>query len=218
MPMIERSLILIIVLHGCRAAVGDARPLSLEIRIEGDPGVPLSGVPVKVDGDLIGLSDGNGRLRTVLASLPGSVVRISLECPEGHRQSKEAKTLRIRRYEDRAPTAPLRVVLRCRPRLRIAAILVRTENQAGVSVLVDGDLAATTNDLGIAHVSRSVPPGTELLVELDASQRSRLRPRRTSRVINVADFDEVFVIDQQFEASRGRRKAMPPRRRIIKIE
>lgn len=206
-----------ILLYGCRAPASDARPLPVEVIVEDDSGVRLSGVPIKVNDDLVGRTDANGALQTRVVGLPGSMMLISPECPDDHRRSGEPATLRIRRYET-ALVPPLTVVLRCRPELRIAAIVVRTANHPGVSIHVDGEMVAATNDDGMAHLSRLVPPGTELLVELDASRYPQLRPQRTSRTLSIADSHDVFVIDQHYQPTRRASRVTARRRRILKIE
>jgi len=219
MSMTARRLILIILLHGCRATVGGARQLPVEVIVEGDFGGRLSGVPIRVNGRVVGRSDANGVLRTTTVGSPGTIVRFSQECPNDHPKAEEEETtLRVRRYEIGESAPPLSVVLRCRLERRIAAVVVRTGSHEGVVVHVDGEMVATTNEQGIAHFSRSVSPGTELLVELDASRNPQLRPQRLSRVVSIADSHDVFVIDQHYESVRRASGAVQRRRRILKIE
>ncbi len=218
MSMIRWGVILGILLYSCAAPVGDMRPLPIEVIVESDSGTLLGGVPVKVNGDVVGRTDANGALQTRVVGPPGSVVLVSQECPDDHRRSEAPATLRIRRYETSGLESPLTVVLRCRLELRIAAIVVRTEGHPHVAVHVDGEMVTETNDDGIAHLARLVPPGTELLVELDASRYPQLRPQRTSRALSVADSHDVFVIDQHYEPVRRSIQVSDRRRRILKIE
>ena len=218
MSMTARRLILVVLLHGCRAAAGGARQLPVEVIVEGDFGGRLSGVPIRVNGRVVGRSDATGVLRTAIFGSPGTTVRISQECPNEHPKAEEEATLRVRRYEIAGSAPPLSVVLRCRLERRIAAVVVRTGTHEGVVVHIDGEMVATTNEQGIAHLSQSVSPGTELLVELDASRYPQLRPQRASRVVSIADSHDVFVIDQHYESVRRASGVVQRRRRILKIE
>jgi len=66
------------------------------VRAEADPGTPLSGVGVLLDGRTLGTSDAGGALPLALEGLLGESVRLDVSCPAGHRLT----------------SSPLRVVLR----------------------------------------------------------------------------------------------------------
>jgi hypothetical protein len=216
--MTGRALLLVVLLHGCQSATVDGGSLPIEVVVQGDFGTRLGGVPIRVNGSVAGRTAPNGALRTSVTGPPGSLVRISQDCPDDHPNADEAATLRIRRYHMLGTVSPLSVVLRCRPELRLAAIVVRTAYHSGVVVHVDGERVGATNDHGLAHIARRAPPGSEILVELDAGRYPQLRPQRTSRILRIADSHDLFVIDQQYEPIRKTTQGAHRRRRIIKIE
>jgi hypothetical protein len=112
----------------------------------------------------------------------------------------------------------MEISVRCPPLLRLAVIVVRADNGAGLAVALNDQITAQTNASGVAHLSTSVPPGTELRVRLDTSTHPSLVPRNPVRVFTMPDAHEAFVFEQSFELAKGppRRRKRPPR--IIKIE
>jgi hypothetical protein len=196
----------------------DVGSVHIEVSVAADPGVPLDDVPVYVDGEPIGRSNAVGELRATIRGRPGQLLRFDHDCPRGHRPPTKPVALRLRSYRARKTIPPIEVELRCRPELRLAVFVVRATNGPSLPVLLDGELVGRTNRLGIAHFSKSVPAGSELLVQLDASARPALLPRRASHVVTVPDSHELFVINQSFEILKAQRRPRVSRHRIIKIE
>lgn len=202
---------------GCQQGTRAAAPVILEIVVEADPGVRLSTVPIRVDGELFGHTSADGTLRVPIIGPPGRVLRVDHECPADHRASPEGASIRLRRYERGGP-APIQVSLACRPLVRIAAFVVRAKNGPALPIRVNGELVATTNSSGVAHFSMSGPVGTEFLVELDAIGHPTLLPRSAATLVRLPDANEVFVIAPSFQSADGARKQRQRRPRIIKIE
>jgi len=192
----------------------------LDLVVESDPGVPLEGVRIAVDGKRVGASSATGMLRASIASQLGSLVRIEHDCPEGYRDPVEPTTLRLHDNRSlRESTLPtMEIALRCPPSKRIAVIVVRAQNGAGLPVLLNDRIVGRTNAAGVAHVSTVTAPGSELNVRLDTSMQPLLAPRNPTRLLTVPDSHELFVIDQAFEISRRARRRRNMQRKIIKIE
>jgi hypothetical protein len=192
-------------------------PLFLEIVVEQDPGMTLSAIPIRIDGEPVGQTDGAGTLRVPVLREPGRVLRVTHDCPGGHHAPAPAVPVRVRRYQLKRSQA-LRIKLRCRPLSRVAVFVVRAKGGAGLPVLLNGEHVATTNARGVAHFSRSAPPGTEYRVEVDARDRSVLLPRSAATLLRVPDSSELFIIAPTFRSSHRPKKAGAGPRRIIKIE
>lgn len=201
----------------CHQGSGPSRPALLEIIVEADPGVRMSAVAIRVDGEPMGNTSADGTLQVPIIGPPGRVLRVAHECPADHRASPESASIRLRRYHSDGP-APIQVSLKCRPLIRIAAFVIRAKNGADLPVRVNGELVATTNGSGVAHFSKSGSAGTEYLVELDASGDPTLLPRSTSTPVRLPDANEVFVIAPSFQFVDRARKRRRRRPRIIKIE
>ena len=215
---VSTVIVCLVALFACDDLNGPPRPLALQVLVESDPGISLAGVPVRLNGKHLGTSNSEGRLTTSARAWVGRTLRISPECPEGYTAYGGERQLKVRRYGRGPNQQSLRVRLSCKPTVRIAAFVVRAEGGAGALVRVDGVDVATINGEGLAHFTRSAVPGTDVLVELDARQRSRLRPSLISRSVVIPDFHELFVIDAVFAVNPRGPKSRRERTRIIKIE
>lgn len=201
----------------CHDGSRTGRPVPLEIAVHADPGTPLAAVPIRVDGESVGVTGSDGTLRIPVVGEPGHVLRIAHDCPVNHRAPREAELLRIRRY-DQDRSAPIEIKLECRPLTRIAVFVVRAKNGAHLPVRVNDELVATTNSFGVAHFSTRGRPGSEYLVELDASGDPTLLPHSVVTQFRLPDANELFVVTPSFQAADPLRKAHRRQRRIIKIE
>lgn len=171
---------------------------------------PLAGVQVTVNGGPVGATDAQGLLHVDLTGPEGAPVSVSAVCPSGYRSPDQPQVHSLRHVQSLDPATARRgieVTFDCPPEHRDAVVMVRTEGQTGMPVLLDGREVARTDDSGAAHVHVAMAPGTSFQVLLDTRNNERLRPRSPSQTFTVPDHDEVFVLDQHFEEER------PPRRR-----
>lgn len=209
--------VLVAIGAACQQGARAGTPVLLEIVVEADPGAPLSAVPIRVDEERLGNTNADGTLRVPIIGEPGRVLRIAHDCPSGHRAPRKWASIRMRRYHSDRP-APIQVKLQCRPLTRIAAFVVRAKNGANLPIRVNDEVVATTNSSGVAHFTKSSLPGTEYLVELDASGDPTLLPRSAVTQVRLPDANELFVIAPSFQSVDPARKRRQSRRRIIKIE
>jgi hypothetical protein len=205
-------------LSACQSSPAALVPLGLEVAVQSDHGVRLSGVDVLIDGEVAGKTSKGGVLATVVWSRPGLSHRVEPECPSPKFESAVPTVLRFRSYSPDATQAPLELSLTCRPAERLAAFLVKAINGSGLPVLLNGEVVATTNEDGIAHFSASGRPGSEYLVQIDASEVPRLLPRTLSQAFVLPDSHELFVIEHSFELRPAAAQTRARRSRIIKIE
>jgi hypothetical protein len=204
-------------LLACQNDTAAVISVSLQITVQADPGFGLPGVPVRIDGELLGRTDASGALRRSVHGAPGRLVTIVPECPRGHRQPEEPSRIRLRRYGS-SGELPIEVDLQCRPLVRVAIFVVRAANGANIPIVVNGEHVATTNSAGVAHFSRWGAPGTEYLVQLDASGNRSLLPQSASALVELPDFDELFIVERTFQSAQSKGRRHFQRRRIIKIE
>ena len=203
---------------GCTSTNADLTSLQLEVVIESDPGRPISGVPVYVDDEQLGLSGADGSVRSTLVERPGTRVRASCRCPVGSEPPAPSESFLVRRYSAREATPEIRIDLRCRPSVRLAAFVVRAVDGPNVDVMLSGERVASTDSRGVAHFWTRAPPGTEHRVDLLVDASSTLLPKRHTYFFVMPDADELFVMNPSFERSRSRRPPIRRRPRIIRIE
>jgi hypothetical protein len=221
--LVRRSCFVALSLAGlasCRSPADAPRRVVLDFVVESDPGVGLAGALVVVEGERVGQSDSNGFLRASVDAVPGSLIRIEHDCPEGYADPPEAEPLRMRDYEVVGPASPspMEITLKCRPQKRVGAFVVRARNGFGLPVLLNGEVVAVTNSSGVAHFSSSAPAGSEYVVQIDTTRHPRILPRSPTRLFTLPDHDEVFVVDQSFELAKRSGPQRRGRARITKIE
>ncbi len=186
-------------------------PFTFTVNADGEP---LEGVQITVNDGPVGVTDAEGVLRVDLTGPSGATVRVAATCPEGHRQP-DAQTYSLRRVQSLDPATAARgieVSFTCPPERRNAVVVVRTHEQGGVPVMLDGREVARTDPSGAAHLHVAMPPGTTFLVQLDTRHNDRLRPNSPSQSFTVPDRDEVFVLDQRF----AEEQPPPVRRRPVR--
>lgn len=220
-----RVLTLLVMIPGLFSCGGAQGPSSSSFAVtfttESDLGLPLEGVIVSANNAGVGASDEDGVVQTMLRGPDGAAVQITYECPEGHRQPESAKVLRLHRFQSLDPTAQagLHMLLTCPPIQRTVAFVVRT-GQAEVPVLLNNEVAATTNAAGVAHIVRRTDPGVTFRLKLDTSANMRIRPQEPHLEFEFGDNDEVFTWDQPLELEpeptmRRRRRRRPPPTPIV---
>ena len=214
------ALVSVLTLVSCSDGRSIARPFSIGFIVESDPGLPLQGVNVLVDGESIGKTDSNGSVRAEVLAIPGASLRIQQQCPEDHRAAEDSKSIRLRKFESVGESAPstIQVTLKCKPLRRLAVFIVTAKNGPDLPILIDGDHAGRTNELGVAQISRWGAPGTEYALEIDTRASPRLLPRSPVHVFTLPDAHEIFVVNESFQLQERRVTGRKRRARITKIE
>jgi len=204
----------------CQPPTSPSRPLAVDFVAESDPGVRLSGVSVFVDGNLVGETGSNGRVRMKINGESTQRLTIKHHCPEGHDARSASKVLRLRDFDGvvRSDAPEMEFMLRCRPMKRSAAFVVRAKNGPGLPVVVDGEPMARTNRFGVAHFSIRGAPGTDYVVQLDTEDHPGLLPQHPLHTFTLPDADEIFVLNRTFEVKMKRRRPGYRRPRITRIE
>lgn len=203
----------------CTEVPSAERYVALEFSVESDPGIPLRGVPVTVDGKTIGRSNAEGVIRATIPAQLGQRIQIGHACPSGFRDPAEPKMLRLGDYRGLgdASVPVIELSIRCAPISRLAVIVIRTDDRPNLPVVLDERIVARTNASGVAHFSTTAVAGTELRVRVDTSGHPSLVPRSPIHLFTMPDAHEIFFLDQSFKTKR-RPRSRAPRPRIIKIE
>lgn len=184
---------------------------------------PIEGVQVTVNGAPVGTTNAEGVLRVDLTGPEGAPVRVAATCPEGHRSPDQTQVHNLRRVQSLDPATSARgieVTFDCPPERRDAVVVVRTHDQTGVPVLLDGREVARTDESGAAHLHVAMAPGTTFQVLLDTRYNERLRPRSPTQSFTLPDRDEVFVLDQRFAEEappRVRRRRPRPEQHVVRL-
>jgi hypothetical protein len=179
------------------------------VRVESDPGKPLPGARVAIQGREQGVSDGDGVVALQLAGAPGEVVVVDTTCPSEYRPPKAPLSIVLRRTtEDRQPE--FRVS--CPPLKRTMVLAVRAQNGADLPVRYLGKEIARTDRGGTAHALLAVDPGETVTFMLDtgAPEHAQLMPQNPELKVVIPERDEIVILDQSFKVP-----AAPPKKRHV---
>lgn len=160
------------------SCLGRSRGRAVVVEVRDDGGEPLAEVPVHAAGRLLGATDAQGRLRSVLTP-EGQVVA---RCPEAYRPVPP-------RDATEARSGTLTFV--CRPRLRTIAVVVRAPAARGLTLRADEQSLGRLDEQGLLHAIVRRAPGTQLSLLL-AGRGAEPVARQT---LAVEDRDRVVLFE-----------------------
>jgi hypothetical protein len=171
------------------------------IRIHGDPGRPLSQVPLFRAGQKLATSDTHGTITLAARGSEGETLAFEVRCPEGHRPAKPLSiVLRRLSEQDKRPE----YVVSCAPLKRRLVVAVRADNGPNLPVRHLGREVARTDSSGAAHVLLEAEAEESVELTLDTSGKPALRPTNPSARFSVSTKDDVVSFNQKFESPKAR--------------
>jgi hypothetical protein len=197
-------------LGGC-ASPTEIYEADLSVRVSHDGQGALAGVAISVEDAHVATSDALGEAHTLVSS-SAPHARVGVACPAGYRGGIE-RTVPLARRGESAPA--LRLELACVPAQRTIALVVHAQGGSGLAVRADGVVLGRIEPDATAHFLLSRPPGSDVRLSIDTSERPELTPRDPSRVVRVSDRDEIVVFEQSFRVPEprptrtGRPSALP---------
>ena len=213
--MPARKLIIFFALAAAACAAEPQRT-KFSVTFTVNPAEPLAGVAVSLDGGTtLGTTGKDGALRVTLSGREGTTVPFRVKCPDGYRQPAAMPILTLRRFKGLDPAAAgIKVNIECPPAERLAALVLKA-GRSDLPVLAQGREVARTDADGVAHALMSMPPNSTFRVVIDTSQQPDLRPQSPATTLTVADADEIFLIDQQFQEEAPPPRPAPPARKKV---
>jgi hypothetical protein len=181
------------------------------VHVVSDPGKALAGATVTSGGKVLGTSGADGLVRLEAGGTEGTRLSLQVTCPEGHKAPAEPLSIVLRTVSEREKRPEYPVA--CTPMNRSVVVAVRADGGPNLPVLYLGHEVARTDESGAAHVKLDVAPGETLEIVLDTSAVPGLRPSSPSARFRIGNQDEVFVMNQTFEAPKhkvAKKKPPPP--------
>jgi len=183
------------------------------VKVESDPGRPLPGAVVTVNGKEKGTTAQDGRARVVFHGDEGETRELWIKCPDGFQSPTRPITASLRRIVD--PSKLPQYDAACPPLERTIVVAVRTDNGPNLPVMyLDKEIARTDNS-GAAHVMLQMKPGDSFELVLSTAERGneKLRPQNPSAPFTVRSQDDVFLFEQHFSRERDPVRVVkgPPR-------
>jgi hypothetical protein len=187
------------------------------VRVESDPGKPLTDVVVSFSGKKIGVTDGDGVAEIQLAGAEGEVFQVSVTCPKGFESPTTPIRITYRRLAESSKRPQYDV--QCPPKTRTVVVAVRADGAANIPVTLLGREIARTDGSGAAHVVLTLEPGEQFALQLDTSadEFSGLKPQNPVASFGVGHQDDIFTFDQKFEAKKKKRYRRRGPRGPVKI-
>jgi hypothetical protein len=197
----NRTWIVVLAFSAACGAKASPAPFQISLRVEADPGRPLPNAQIARANKTIGVTNAEGRATVAIEGADGQITDVVVTCPEGHQSPARPVSIRLVRFPDRRIpeyTVP------CPPVMRRVVVAVRAENGPNLPVLYQGKPVTRTDASGAASFALEVPPGSQVAVSLDTSERKDLRPPSPPRVFVVTSHDDIFLFDQKFEVDKRR--------------
>jgi hypothetical protein len=201
---------------GCIDAGSSNQKYEFVIRIHGDPGRPLAGVPLSRAGEKIAVSDARGTIVLAAHGQEGETLAFEVVCPNGHRSPSKPLSIVLRRLTERDRRPEYSVS--CPPHKRTLVVAVRADNGPNLPVRYLGREVGRTDAAGAAHVLLETQAEDSIELTLDTSGQPGLRPTNPAARFPVSTRDELVSFNQSFELPKTKsvvfRKPVPrgPRR------
>jgi len=189
---------------GCNQGAIESASYAVLVRATDDAAKPLPGVQLSAAGQALGVTDARGQHALRMPGTEGQRVDLSATCPSGYAGPRERPAFLLKRVRDaqgEPSDQPIEVSLTCNATEHVALIAVQT-GQAGLPILLRGQVVGQTSELGTAHVMVREPVGKGFQLMLDTSARPELRPDNPTRLFSVTHQDAFSVWDQPFEQEK----------------
>jgi hypothetical protein len=189
---------------GCSQNAAQPSGYAVLVRAADDSGKPLPGVQLVAAGQTLGVTDERGQHALRVPGDEGQRVDLTATCPASYSGPRERPAFLLQRVRDaqgEPSDLPIEVSLTCNATEHIALVALQT-GQAGLPIMLRGQVVAQTSELGTAHVMLREPIGKSFQLTLDTSARPELRPDSPTRLFTVTHQDAFSVWDQPFEQER----------------
>jgi hypothetical protein len=181
-------------------------PFMLEITVTDDETVPLKGASLLLNDKEIGQSNKNGLLRHRFVSDEGVKFNLKIQCPDDHTPVPESEiyitTKRVFSLEEKNPEKLKETLIRerliCQPRIKEHIVIVRTNLNEPVPVLVMGKEIAQINEDGISQFIIKGAANEDVQIIIDTSSLPLYTPASPSRLLRLPQKRRFLFFDQQF--------------------
>jgi hypothetical protein len=179
-----------------------APPFQIFIRIDSDPGHPVTGATVSRNSKALATTGPDGRAMLTLNGAEGETTDVTVKCPDAFTSPTKATSIRLTRFADKSKVPEYTVS--CPPSLRRVVVAVKAENGPNLPVMYLNRMITRTDVSGAAHFALEVAPNTQFQVTLDTSENSKLKPPSPTKPFTVPGHDDILLFDQKFEVEKVR--------------
>lgn len=188
---------------GCKDLEPPPTPaFQIFIRIDSDPGHPVTGATVSRNGKAIATTGPDGRAMLTLKGAEGETTDVTIKCPDAFTSPTKSTSIRLTRFADKSKVPEYAVS--CPPSLRRVVVAVKAENGPNLPVMYLNRMITRTDASGAAHFALEVAPNTQFQVTLDTTENTKLKPPSPTKPFTVPSHDDILVFDQKFEVEKVR--------------
>jgi hypothetical protein len=187
---------------GCKGMEEKPPPFEMLVHVESDPGRPLEGASVQVNGKQKGRTAQDGRARLSFVGKEGEAFDLWVRCPNGYMSPTKPITASLRRISD--PSKLPQYDALCPPLERTVVVAIRADNGPNLPVMYLDKEIARTDVSGAAHVLLPMKPGDSFQLTLATNEKGneKLRPQNPSLPFTARSQDDVFLFEQRFTRER----------------
>ena len=172
------------------------------VRIDSDPGHPVTGAVVSRNGKPLATTGPDGRAMLTLNGAEGETTDVTIKCPDAFNSPTKATSIRLTRFADKSKVPEYTVA--CPPSLRRVVVAVKADNGPNLPVMYLNRMITRTDASGAAHFALEVAPNTQFQVTLDTSENTRLKPPSPTKPFTVPGHDDILLFDQRFDVEKVR--------------
>jgi hypothetical protein len=189
-------------------------PFNISVKVESDPGRPVTGATIARANRPLGTTGPDGRATLKIAGtreaplVDGEIIDVVVTCPEGFQTPTKPINIRLTRLAEKTKIPEYAV--QCPPAMRRVVVAVRADNGPHLPVMYLDKAVTRTDGAGAASFALEVPPGAQFTVALSTLERKDIKPVNPSKLFVVTQQDDVFLFDQKFEVEKKRYVAPPP--------
>lgn len=175
-------------------------PFQIFVKVESDPGHPISGATVTRNNKILGTTNPEGRAMLTLTGAEGETTDVTVKCPDAFMSPSKPTSIRLTRFADKTKVPEYTVA--CPPMLRRVVVAVKADNGPNLPVVYLNRVLTRTDASGAAHFALEVAPGAQFQVALDTQDQPRLKPPNPSKPFTVGQHDDILVWEQKFELEK----------------
>lgn len=202
---------------GNRFDSAPAPTFPIVIRVDSDPGIPLSGATVLRKDQVIGQTGPDGRLAITFQGTEGDVLEVHVHCPAAYQTPAAAILVPLRQLSD---SKPPEYSAKCPPNLRKVVVVIRAENGPYLPVMHLNQVIGRTDGSGTATFLANVAPNESLEFTLQTSADAAFKrhsPIDPKVQYLVQPSDEVVVLNQIFSVAKAPPVYYAPKQKPVQI-
>jgi hypothetical protein len=180
--------------------------MEVAVRVTSDPGRPLRDATVIFNGQKIAATGDDGVAKLRLSGRDGEVFPVTISCPSGYLSPKQEIPITLRRLAEHAKVPEY--TASCPPTMRTVVVVIRADNGPNLPIRYRGKTLGRTDASGAFTWVERFPPDEQVNIEIDTSERERLRPVCPKKTFRVKQEDDVVAIDEHF--TQAEEKVRPP--------